>query len=123
MSQTSCGSYNCSPSLLNRFILIIIFFLYLGCKLKLSKNPVLSDPYINNYGDVKFNCSFEFPSSSVGLEFEVSWTIDGVPLLDAHSKPLASRVSSERTVVLDTYKLGGHMNKMVRCLVVSMFCG
>jgi hypothetical protein len=25
--------------------------------------------------------------------------------------------------VLDTYKLGGHMNKMVRCLVVSMFCG
>jgi hypothetical protein len=82
------------------------------CKLKLSKNPVLSDPYINSYGDVKFNCSFEFPSSSVGLEFEVSWTIDGVPLLDAHSKPLASRVSSERTVVLDTYKLGGHMNKM-----------
>ena len=91
---------------------ILVFIL--ACKVRLNDNPVLSIPYINQDGDVKFNCTFRSSTSRTDVVYKVSWTVDGHPLKNRNGIDEVTLLSSyERVAILDAYNLNGNLNKMV----------
>ncbi|VDI00607.1 Hypothetical predicted protein, partial [Mytilus galloprovincialis] len=90
----------------------------LPCKVRLNDNPVLSIPYINQDGDVKFNCTFRSSTSRTDVVYKVSWTVDGHPLKNRNGIDEVTLLSSyEHVAILDAYNLNGNLNKMLRCKV------
>ncbi|VDI73028.1 Hypothetical predicted protein [Mytilus galloprovincialis] len=88
------------------------------CKVRLNDNPVLSIPYINQDGDVKFNCTFRSSTSRIDVVYKVSWTVDGHPLKNRNGIDEVTLLSSyEHVAILDAYNLNGNLNKMLRCKV------
>ncbi|XP_071153518.1 uncharacterized protein [Mytilus edulis] len=90
----------------------------LPCKVRLNDNPVLSIPYINQDGNVKFNCTFRSSTSRTDVVYKVSWTVDGHPLKNRNGIDEVTLLSSyEHVAILDAYNLNGNLNKMLRCKV------
>ncbi|CAG2235867.1 unnamed protein product [Mytilus edulis] len=89
-----------------------------ACKVRLNDNPVLSIPYINQDGDVKFNCTFRSSTSRMDVVYKVLWTVDGHPLKNRNGIDEVTLLSSyEHVAILDAYNLNGNLNKMLRCKV------
>ncbi|XP_076092281.1 uncharacterized protein LOC143063786 [Mytilus galloprovincialis] len=90
----------------------------LPCKVRLNDNPVLSIPYINQDGDVKFNCTFSSSTSRMDVVYKVSWTVDGHLLKNRNGIDEVTSLSSyEHVAILDAYNLNGNLNKILRCKV------
>ncbi|XP_069136325.1 von Willebrand factor D and EGF domain-containing protein-like [Argopecten irradians] len=97
---------------------------------KMTQPPSIGEPYIwsgnrkcktcNCRGKVKIPCIVDYPKTITDAAFEVTWTVNGLPLRDTNGARVGQNLTNgEREAALDEIYLKGHMDTDLRCEVRS----
>ncbi|XP_060067972.1 von Willebrand factor D and EGF domain-containing protein-like [Ylistrum balloti] len=100
---------------------------------KMTHSPVIGDPYVDSggtkcytcgcTGNVKFPCHIPYPKGVPNVAFEVTWTVNGVPLTypGTHHPVGQNLTGDERDATLEEIYMRGHLDTELRCEVRSYY--
>ncbi|CAG2228396.1 unnamed protein product [Mytilus edulis] len=79
---------------------------------KMTSQPVLETPKCEN-GNLQFRCLIPFDSQDNKANFNVTWMVDGKPIIDfrTHQPIIQTLTNGQRIATLNAYKLARNMGK------------
>ncbi|XP_076084797.1 von Willebrand factor D and EGF domain-containing protein-like [Mytilus galloprovincialis] len=89
---------------------------------KMTSQPVLETPKCEN-GNLQFRCLIPFDSQDNKANFNVTWMVDGKPIIDfrTHQPIIQTLTNGQRIATLNAYKLARNMGKRLQCSVRSYY--
>ncbi|XP_021376204.1 von Willebrand factor D and EGF domain-containing protein-like isoform X1 [Mizuhopecten yessoensis] len=100
---------------------------------KMTHSPVIDQPYVDSNGikcfscdckgAVKFPCHIPYPKGVPNVAFEVTWTVDGVPIRRPGTQvPVKQTLTGDdRDATLDEMYMQGHLDTELQCEVRSYY--
>lgn len=85
----------------------------------MTSQPVLETPKCEN-GNLQFRCLIPFDSQDNKANFNVTWMVDGKPIIDfrTHQPIIQTLTNGQRIATLNAYKLARNMGKRVNKRVI-----